>query len=142
MKQILVAVDEHPHAEKIVDSAIELAGALSAKILLLYVVKDPSVPARFVDIHGDQVPEHYYLDQYHRTVDGQVKKILKAGLKYDGICGVGDPQDVILRTVKSREASMVIVGVHGHHGIGKLRAIGDVARNVIDKSPVPVLAIP
>ena len=142
MKQILVAVDEHPHAEKIVDSAIELAVALSAKILLLYVVKDKSVPAHFVDTHGDKVPEHYYLDQYHRTMDPQVKKILKAGISYDGICGVGDPQDVILKSVKSRQADYVIVGVHGHHGLGKLRAIGDVARNVIEKSPVPVLAIP
>ncbi len=142
MKQILVAVDEHPHAVKIVDASIELAAALSAKIVLLYVIKDKSVPTRFLDTHGDAIPDHYYLDQYHRTVDGLVKKIRDAGVHYEGICGVGDPQDVILKTEKSRSLDYVVVGVHGFHGLSRLKAIGNVARNVIENSTVPVLAIP
>jgi len=142
MKQILVAVDEHPHATQIVDAAIALAAPLSAKIVLLYVVKDKSVPTRFVDVHGDSIPEHYYLDQYHRTADGLVKKIRDAGVHYEGICGVGDPQDVILKTEKTRGVDYLVLGVHGFHGLSRLRAIGNVARNVIENSSVPVLAIP
>jgi nucleotide-binding universal stress UspA family protein len=42
MNQILVAVDEHPHAEKVVDCAIELAKAARAKIILTYVITEKS----------------------------------------------------------------------------------------------------
>lgn len=142
MKQILVAVDEHPHAQQIVDSAIELAEAMSAKILLLYVVKDSSVPARYVDTHGDKIPEHYYRDQFHRTTDELVTKIEKAGVGYEGICGVGDPLDVILKTAKKRDVGCVVVGIHGFRGLSRLKAIGNLARSVIESSTVPVLAIP
>jgi len=142
MKQILVAVDEHAHAQQIVDSAVELAVAMSAKVLLLYVVKNKSVPSGFVDIHGDKIPEHYYRDQFHKVTDGLVKKIEVAGLKYEGICGVGDPQDLILRTAKSRGVDCVVIGIHGYRGLSRLKAIGNLARNVVELSTVPVLAIP
>jgi nucleotide-binding universal stress UspA family protein len=142
MKQILVAVDQHAHAQQIVDSAIELAEAMSAKVFLLYVVKNKSVPSGFVDMHGDKIPEHYYRDQFHRVTDGLVKKIMKAGLQYEGICGVGDPRDLILRTAKSRNVDYVVIGIHGFRGLSRLKAIGSLARNVIESSAVPVLAIP
>jgi len=142
MKNILVAVDEHAHAQQIVDSAIELAVAMSAKIFLLYVIRKKSVPSGFVDIHGDKIPEHYYRDQFHKVTDGLVKKIEVAGLRYEGICGVGDPQDLILKTAKSRSADYVVIGIHGFRGLSRLKAIGNVARNVVEFSTIPVLAIP
>ncbi len=86
MKQILVAVDEHPHAEEIVESAIRLAVPMSAKILLMYVVTDKSVPESYRDSHGDALPEHFYLDKFQRTVGRLLKHSEKAGLACEGIC--------------------------------------------------------
>jgi len=109
---------------------------------LLYVIRKKSVPSGFVDIHGDKIPEHYYRDQFHKVTDGLVKKIEVAGLRYEGICGVGDPQDLILKTAKSRSADYVVIGIHGFRGLSRLKAIGNVARNVVEFSTIPVLAIP
>jgi nucleotide-binding universal stress UspA family protein len=142
MKQILVAVDEHPHAEQIVDSAIQLADAISAKILLIYVVERSSVPERYRDTHGDALPEHYYDDQYRRTVGPLLKKIEKAGIKYEGISASGDPEKEILKTAKSKDVSYIVIGTRALSGLGRLRAIGSVSRNVIEKSTVPVVAVP
>jgi nucleotide-binding universal stress UspA family protein len=142
MKQILVAVDEHAHAHHIVDSGIELAEATSSKILLLYVVRKKAVPGSYVDVHGDKIPEHYYREQFHRATDDLVKKIQKAGVEYEGICGVGDPLDLILRTANSRGVSYVVLGIHGFRGLNRLKALGNLARNVIENSTIPVLAVP
>ncbi|HUH99423.1 MAG TPA: universal stress protein, partial [Nitrososphaerales archaeon] len=71
-----------------------------------------------------------------------VKKIRDAGVQHEGICGVGDPQDVILKVEKSRDVNYLVMGVHGFHGLSRLRAIGNVTRNVIENSTVPVLAVP
>jgi nucleotide-binding universal stress UspA family protein len=142
MKQILVAVDEHPHAEQIVDSAIELAGAISAKILLIYVVEASSVPERYRDAHGDALPEHYYQDQFQRTVGPLLKKIEKAGIKYEGISAAGDPEEEILKIAKSKDVSYIVMGTRGLSRLNRLKAIGSVSRNVIEKSTVPVVAVP
>lgn len=142
MKQILVAVDEHPHAEQIVDCAIQLAMPLAAKVLLLYVVTDMSVPEGFVDNHGDSLPEHYYQDQFFRTVGQLLKHIEKAGIKYKGICGVGDPQKEILKAAKSNDVSYIVVGARRFRYLSRLKAFGNVGRNVIENSTVPVLAVP
>jgi nucleotide-binding universal stress UspA family protein len=142
MKMILVAVDEHPHAEQIVDRAVELATEISAKILLIFVVERKSVPEEYRDEHGDDIPEHYYADLFQRTAGPFMKYIAKAGIKCEGIAGVGDPVKEILKTAKARNVSYIVVGTRGLRNLGRLRAIGSVSRNIIEKSVIPVLAVP
>ena len=142
MKQILVAVDEHPHAEQIVDRGIQLAGEISAKILLMYVVPDKAVPESYRDTHGDALPEHYAQDQFQRTVGPLLKYIEKSGIKCEGIWGVGDPRKEILKAAKSKNVSYIVIGTRGLRNLGRLRAIGSVSRNVIENSTIPVLAVP
>jgi nucleotide-binding universal stress UspA family protein len=142
MKRILVAVDEHPHAEQIVDSAIELAKGISAKILLMYVVEERSVPEKFRDEHGDALPEHFYQDEFERTVGPLVRMIEKTGIKCEGITASGDPVKEILKVAKSEDVSYIVMGTRELRGLGRLRAIGSVSRNVIEKSTIPVVAVP
>jgi nucleotide-binding universal stress UspA family protein len=142
MNKILVAVDEHPHAQQIVDNGIQLASAMSAKILLTYVVSKKEVPEKYRDIHGDALPEHYYQDLFRRALGPLVKKIENAGIQYEGIVEVGDPAKVIIKTAKSKEVILIVIGIHGFRGLSRLKAIGNVARNVIESSNVPILAVP
>jgi nucleotide-binding universal stress UspA family protein len=142
MKPILVAVDEHPHAEQIVDSAIELAEAISSKILLIYVVGKSSVPERYRDEHGDALPEHYYQDEFRRTVGPLIKMIEKSGVKYEGVAAAGDPTEEILKTAKSRDVGYIVMGARGLRGVQRLKAISSVSRKVIERSSVPVIAVP
>jgi len=142
MKHILVAVDEHPHAEQIIDSAIQLAGGISAKIFLIYVMDDESVPETYRDEHGDALPEHYFEDQFKRITGPMLKRIEKAGIKGEGIIAVGNPEKEILKAAKSKDASYIVIGTRELRGLGRLRAIGSVSRNVIEKSTIPVVAVP
>jgi nucleotide-binding universal stress UspA family protein len=142
MKQILVAVDEHSHAEQIVDCGIQLAGAISAKIFLIYVVAKGSVPENYRDEHGDALPEHFYDDEFQRTVGPLLKKIEKAGIKFEGISAAGDPVKEILKAAKSKGVSYIVVGTRELAGLGRLRAISSVSRNIIEKSTIPVVAVP
>jgi nucleotide-binding universal stress UspA family protein len=141
MKQILVAVDEHPHAEQIVESAIELAKSMSARILLIYVV-ETAVPENYRDEHGDAFPDHYYRDEFERALGPLVTIIKKSGVTCEEIASSGDPVKEILRTAKSRKVSYIVMGTRELRGLGRLRAIGSVSRNVIEKSEIPVLAVP
>lgn len=142
MKQILVAVDEHPHAEQIVDSAVELARDMSAKILLMYVIKGKSIPENYRDTHGDALPEHFVSDEFERTVAPLRLKIERAGVAYEGVAATGNPQKAILQTAGSKGVDYIVVGARGFRGLSKLRAISSVSRNVIENSKIPVMAVP
>ncbi len=142
MKQILVAVDEHPHADQIVDRGIELAKAISAKIILMYVVDKKSVPEDYRDEHGDALPEHFYRDEFERTVGPLVKRIIKEGLKCEEMATAGSPEKEIIKAAKSKDVSYIVMGARGLRGLGRLRAIGSVSRNVIENSPIPVVSVP
>jgi len=142
VKPILVAIDEHPHAAQIVESGIQLAKALSAKIFLIYVVGGGSVPDSYRDEHGDALPEHYAEDEFRRTAGPLIKAIEKAGVKYEGISASGDPVKEILKAAKSKDVSYIVIGTRELRGLGRLRAIASVSRIVIEKSTIPVVAVP
>ena len=142
MKQVLAALDEHEHSARVMENAIILAKAIKAKVVIVYVVEDKKVPSKFVDVHGDSIPEHYYLDEYHRTVDRLEERIHEEGIEHDGVCGVGDPRELILRTAKKREVDYIVMGFHAYRGLNRLKAIAEATRGVIERAGVPVLAIP
>jgi len=142
MKAILVAVDNHPHAEQVVENGVQLAKGMSAKIVLIYVIDQKSVPDRYRDQHGDALPEHYYQDLYLRTVGPLVKTIEAAGVKFEGEYLVGEPYKEIVKAAKAKGVSHIVVGIHQFKGVSRVRAIAEVARNVIENSTVPVLAVP
>jgi len=134
MPLILVAIDGHPHSKKIVDSAIEIAKAMSAKILLSYVVTE-AAPQGY---HGDD----FNKDEFDRAVGPEVERIRKARVECEELWGAGDPKKLIIKTAEQRKASMVVIGMHPLRNIGKIRALGDVSRSIVENSKVPVLVIP
>jgi len=142
MKQILVAVDEHPHAEEIVDAAIQLAKAVSAKILLIYVVSNKAPPSGYRESEVDDRPVDFTKDEYLRAVGPLLQRMEKAGIAYEGINGVGNPEEQIIKTAKTKGVDYIVVGTRGLRRLSRIRAIGSVSRSVIENSRVPVLAVP
>jgi len=142
MKKILVAVDEHPHAEQIVDAAIQLAEAISAKILLIYVVQKKSPPSGYRETDVNEKPEDFVEDEYLRAVGPLLQRIEKAGLTFEGINSTGNPEQQIIKTAKTKGVDYIVVGNRGLRRLSRLRAIGSVSRSVIENSTVPVLAVP
>lgn len=142
MKQILVSVDEHPHAEQIVDAAIQLAEAISARILLIYVQPNKSPPSGYHESDVDAESEDYYKDEYLRVVGPLLERMEKAGIPYEGINSVGNPEQQIIKTAKTKGVDYIVVGTRGLRRLNRIRAIGSVSRSVIENSTVPVLAVP
>ena len=134
MPLILVAIDEHPHSKKIVDSAIELAKAMSAKILLAYVVTE-SAPRGY---HGDD----FNKDQFDRAVGFEAERIREAKVECEELWGAGDPKKLIVKTAELRKASMIVIGMRPLRNISKIRALGNVSRIILENSKIPVLRRP
>ncbi|MBI3023705.1 MAG: universal stress protein [Thaumarchaeota archaeon] len=146
MKEILVAVDGSKHSEKIVDYAIDLAKTMSAKIALIYVMPELSIPEdykKYAEEEKISRPESSYLRSVAERILADLgERIRRKGVEYEEAYTVGYPAEAILHAVERRRVDLVVVGVRGLHGLGRLRALGSVARKIIENSPVPVIAIP
>jgi len=64
----------------------------------------------------------------------------KAGLVAEGVVEDGSPAHRLVEAAVNWDADLIVVGTHGHSGLGPV--IGSVARAVLYHAPCSVLVVP
>lgn len=144
MDTIVVAVDGSKHSEKVVDYAVSLAKALPAKIFLVNIPPDYSIPEgykQYVKTEGVD-PATYYEGVAKGTMESLGERIRREKVPFETITGSGSISRFVLNTAESRGASLIVVGLYGLHRVGKVRALGSNARRIIENCTVPVVSVP
>ena len=138
MKKILIAVDEGPSAEKIAQSAFELAQQLHAEIALLSVV-DTKLLITEGDITAREMADMLKVEfkKLHRLLG---EKIFENKNIWSFI-EEGKPSDAILKIADQWETDLIVMGTHGRTGLSRL-FMGSVAETVIRQSTKPIFIIP
>jgi nucleotide-binding universal stress UspA family protein len=144
MDSIVVAVDGSKHSEKVVDYAISLAKVLPAKILLVNVPPDLSIPEGYKQYARAEraEPETYYLELAEDILKNLGERIRVAKVPYETVSGGGSVAKCILDTAKIRKASLIVVGMFGLHHVGKIRALGSNSRRIMENADIPVISVP
>ena len=146
MQKILVAVNGSPHSDRVVDVAADLAKEMSARIVLIFVMPRPDVPEDYVDYAKREIlanPVASYLNTVSEEIITKLGgRIKKKGVEFEGIYHLGNPAEKILETAGAKKVGLIVVGMHGLHRVGRLRALGSVSSRLFENSPVPVLVIP
>ena len=141
---LLVAVDGSAHSDKIVRKGCELAKKFSAKIVLLYVSKFPDLAEEYVGF-GGSAPSSIRAEKYveaAETVTSKLAEIIQTEqVPYEVAFEMGDPAEKVVEIASDKRASMIILGLRGLHGFGKIRSLGSVARSVIENAHCPVLVV-
>jgi len=138
---LLVAVDGSAHSDKIVREACELAKKLSAKIVLLYVSKFPGLTEEYIGLGGSSLRAEKYVEIAESVTSKLAEIIHTEQIPSEVVFETGNPADKVVTVATDRRANMVILGLRGLHGIGRIRSLGSVARSVIENAPCPVLVI-
>ena len=144
MDSILVAVDGSKHSEKVVDYAASLAKALSAKILLVNIPPDLSIPEgykQYAKVERSE-PENYFEEVSEGILRDLGDRIRKSKVQYEPVTGGGPVAKSILDIAKMRRVSLIVVGIYGLHRVAKVRALGSNARRILESSDIPVVAVP
>jgi nucleotide-binding universal stress UspA family protein len=144
MERILAAIDGSDHSEKVVDGAAGLARSIGAKVVLLYVVPQLEVPKSYEQYAKGEGANPY---AYPTEVGDQVlrkfgKELDAKKVDHEDVCVVGRAASKIVETASSRHAGMIVIGLHGLTGAGRMISLGGVARRVVEDSKVPVVVIP
>lgn len=148
MKKVLIAVDYHPNAEKVVKAGYALAKILNAQVCLLHVVSD-------IGYYNTQYPTFMGYDYYdlgmNETVHAELIKVsenylaqVAKHLKDPDVqthTVEGESADSILGYAKKWHASLIVMGTHSRSALEKL-LMGNVASKVLGHTHIPVYMVP
>ncbi len=136
-RKILLATDLSEASTSATEEAFDLAGRLSAALLIVSVIDPGSLllPGGRFRARVDQVRE--YREQAAQDL---VERGREAGVLVSFLVWTGDPGDMIVSAAEAEHADMIVVGSHGRGAVGRL-FLGSVSEHVVRNAPCPVLVV-
>lgn len=145
MKTLLTAIDFSPISQKVVDGAAKLALAMNARLVILNIAEPIAayVPVgAAMDVITAPIPmEPTDLNLVKERLEQFAAPLRAKGLTVETTAIVSLPVDGILDQADSLQASMIVLGSHGHGAVYQLFS-GSVVTSVLHKSRIPVTVIP
>jgi nucleotide-binding universal stress UspA family protein len=144
-KRILVATDGSTLSKKAVHNAIDLAGAIGADLIALYVV--PRYPVSYfeggvtISMQDVERTEKQWSDKGQAVVDAVQQAAQAEGLKAKAVVVRSDlVAESIMSAVKKHKCDLVVMASHGRKGIKRV-LLGSETQHVLTHSTVPVLVL-
>ncbi len=151
MKNVLIALDYDPTAQKVAETGYSLAKSMGAEVTLMHVVADAiyytsreyspimgftgfndigSLP--YINIEALKAAAGHFLDETrNHLTDPDIKTKV----------GEGDDATAILDVAAEIGADMIIMGSHSHRWLEKI-LVGSVTEEVLEKTTIPLFIIP
>lgn len=152
--KVLIPVDFSDYSMKACEFGFNFAQNMGAEVVLLHVYFTPiySTSLPYGDVFNYQIADEEnvktILQQVHKDLNAlsdKVKVKVDTGefpnVKYSCVLREGIPEEEILRYSKENRPRIIIMGTRGKNQ-KDIDLIGSVTAEVIERSRVPVLAIP
>jgi nucleotide-binding universal stress UspA family protein len=141
IRRIVFASDFSEASRPALASAIELARALKAEILLTHAVV-PIVPAdgmyaAYVDWG---TLEKATREAAQMQIDRLAARVRQRGIRVSTSLTLGNAADEIVRIAKARKAGLIVMGTHGRSGLSRF-VMGSVAMRVMSTASCPVVTV-
>lgn len=144
-RKLLVATDGSPLSRKAVKSAIDLAGAVGAEVVALYVV--PRYPVSYfeggISVSSQDVAriEKQWTEKGQDVVDAVASAAQAAGIKAKAVVARSDlVAESILAAARKHRCDLIVMASHGRKGIKRI-LLGSETQHVLTHSTVPVLVL-
>ncbi|XXY53959.1 universal stress protein [Sorangium sp. So ce269] len=142
MKTLLLAHDFDETSELALDTALELARKLSAKIVVAHVY---SVPLYTFPEGSALIPSAEDAARLAEAAQRSLDQVLErrrasADVEISGVLRSGVPDEEICRLAEEIGADMIVIGTHARGAVARA-LVGSVAQRVVRAAKVPVLTI-
>lgn len=144
-QRILVASDGSTLSKKAVRSSIELAAAIGAGLVALYVVQ--RYPVSYfegnVTISQQDVAriEKQWVDKGQAIVDSVARAAQAQGVEAKAVLARSDlVAESIITAAKKHKCDLIVMASHGRKGIKRL-LLGSETQHVLTHSNIPVLVL-
>lgn len=144
-QRILVATDGTALSKKAVRSAIDLAAAVGAELVALYVV--PRYPVSYfeggitISMQDIERTEKQWSDKGQAVVDDVQQTAQAEGVKTKAVVAQSDlVAESIMSAAEKHKCDLVVMASHGRKGITRV-LLGSETQHVLTHSTVPVLVL-
>jgi nucleotide-binding universal stress UspA family protein len=144
-QRILVATDGSPLSKKAVSNAVELAAALGAKLVALYVV--PRYPVSYFEGGATVTPqeigrvEKQWADKGQAVVDAVAKLAHAKGVDAKALVSRSDlVAEAVIAAAKKNKCDLIVMASHGRKGLKRI-LLGSETQQVLTHSSTPVLVL-
>lgn len=151
MKNILIALDYDPTAEKIAQIGYEFAKPLNGRITLLHVISNEvyyssRIYSPIMGFTGFTPAEPLETERTVFLKEAAVNYLQKSkdhlgDLNINTIVKEGDFADTIIQTAIEIKADVIVMGSHSRRWLEKI-VMGSVTEQVMRSSTIPLLIIP
>lgn len=142
---ILVATDGSDDSDAAVEAALDLAHDTNGRLLVLSVVSESSGDTADEDGRAaDSEPPSRDEDEEVREADDLTNDVVdhavRWGLEATPLVWEGEPADAILAAAESEGADVIVIGISGRTGVGRI-LLGSVSDDVVRRATVPVMVV-
>jgi len=144
-QHILVATDGSDLSKTAVRNAIDLAAAVNAELVALYVV--PRYPVSYfeggitISIEDIARTEKQWSDKGRAVVDAVQQEAEAAGVKAKGVVLQSDlVAESIMAAAAKHQCDLVVMASHGRRGLKRV-LLGSETQHVLTHSTIPVLIL-
>ncbi|MBL9187608.1 MAG: universal stress protein [Opitutaceae bacterium] len=142
MKTLLVPVDFSRATEVVVAQAVDLAQAVSARVVLLHIILPPVIVAEYGALLGS-IDEIRIAGEKAAAVklERLQQQCERRGVKTETRQFTGAVVPLITDQAKALSADLIVIGSHGHTALYDL-FVGSTTHGVLRRAPCPVLVVP
>ena len=144
-QRILVPTDGSTLSKKAVNSAIELAAAVGAELVALYVV--PRYPMSYFEggatVSMQEVAsiEDQWANKGQAVVDAVVRSAQGKGVKAKAVVTKSDlVAESVIASAKKHKCDLIVMASHGRKGIKRV-LLGSETQHVLTHTATPVLVL-
>ncbi|MBN1322403.1 MAG: universal stress protein [Methanotrichaceae archaeon] len=140
-KRILIATDGSEKSNFAAKEGIDLAKALGADVVALYVLNEIVIASAVRQLGSDKKEVEAKLKAAGEKAVAEVKKLGEgAGVAVETMVRQGAPANVVIDVASTQKIECIVMGSHGESGVSKL-LIGSVVQKVLYWATVPVLVV-
>jgi nucleotide-binding universal stress UspA family protein len=139
-RNILVAVDGSPHADRALDEAIDIARTEHAKLTLITGAAEPRTTAMIAMSAGAAATLGPELTRYAERVLREAVERVPDDVSVTTVLTEKPIRKAILKRIDEGRHDLVVMGSRGR-GAVRSAVLGSVSHFVLHHSPVPVLVV-
>jgi nucleotide-binding universal stress UspA family protein len=155
-KKILVPHDGSSVSDRALESAVSIAKATGAQVMLFNVIQEVIIPAGATDLgYSKRTGEKLTVTTLTKELYQEMRKDAAAmldqrrqeclkeaeNLAIESRIVIGYPPDKITEFIREQGIDLVVMGTRGLQGIAKIATIGSVTRKVSEASSSPVILV-
>ncbi len=138
--KILVAIDNSKYSEAAINGVANYFKPQATEIRILHVLT-PIVLSALPQMSRGYAPElEEQAKEARALVDKYAQKLRADGYAVDTVVESGEVRECIIDTAARWQADLILLGSHGHKGMGRL-LLGSVAESVVRHAACSVLVV-